>query len=103
MVWAYESSGSNAAFFHFINGTRLWTPQYHANLLRSLPVRSGKYVIWFFDYFLLLGPVRHGGEVPGPVARLGICFFLPYATSPPRQIFSISSDKSALLPFIIDI
>jgi hypothetical protein len=40
--WASETSGSGAAFFHFLVGKRDWGPQSDAREARALPVRSGK-------------------------------------------------------------
>ena len=40
--WAYETRGSNAAYFHFILGDRYWNPRSYDFANRALPVRSGK-------------------------------------------------------------
>ena len=40
--WASETRGSDAAFFDFYVGKRLWYPQSGAYNLRALPVRAGK-------------------------------------------------------------
>jgi tetratricopeptide (TPR) repeat protein len=40
--WASETNGSNAAWFHFYGGVRGWGHQSGADVLRALPVRSGK-------------------------------------------------------------
>jgi tetratricopeptide (TPR) repeat protein len=41
-VWASETRGSDATDFSFCSGSRTWTPQSLAKVLRVLPVRSGK-------------------------------------------------------------
>ena len=41
-VWSSETQGSNAAYFSFTNGSRIWYPQSTANTRRALPVRSDK-------------------------------------------------------------
>ena len=41
-VWSSETKGSNAAYFSFTNGSRIWYPQSTANTRRALPVRSVK-------------------------------------------------------------
>jgi Protein of unknown function (DUF1566). len=41
-VWASETRGSQAAYFSFGNGLRLWDPQSIDFVSRALPVRSGK-------------------------------------------------------------
>ena len=40
--WASETRGSEAAFFSFSDGIRLWYPQSYDVILRALPVRPGK-------------------------------------------------------------
>jgi hypothetical protein len=40
--WASETRGSDAAYFHFYTGKRVWHSQSYSNHMRALPVRSGK-------------------------------------------------------------
>jgi hypothetical protein len=40
--WASETRGSDAAYFSFYVGLRLWGPQSDGSTTRALPVRSGK-------------------------------------------------------------
>jgi hypothetical protein len=40
--WTSETRGSEAAYFNFYDGERIWEHQSTGNYYRALPVRSGK-------------------------------------------------------------
>ena len=51
-VWASETRGSQAVFLNFATGDLHWGRQFSGdNILRAIPVRSDKEVIWPFSFF----------------------------------------------------